>query len=214
MEKGGVSKRTELLISNSGLDKQINYLKSNYDYDYDRTIRAIEEEGYFMEEQNENNGNENENPKKVEKWPPILEKYRNDPILMSSVGAVFSYLKYLKKDREIIKVGAFNEYSLKEDDRGKMILDCQTIKNLELLQNSDDHTENSTLLKKLNRCVTPFGKRMFRTELLHPLRNRNEIEQRYNAAEDFQKFDGLCMCFSLFLIFKPFFLLFLSFFQP
>jgi DNA mismatch repair protein MSH6 len=42
-----------------------------------------------------------------------------------------------------------------------------------------------TLLKLMDHCSTPFGKRLFKRWLAMPLKRIHEIEERQNAVEDF-----------------------------
>lgn len=52
--------------------------------------------------------------------------------------------------------------------------------NLHVLTNSDGTLEG-TLLEQLDHCVTSFGKRMLRAQLVKPLTNLDAIEQRQEA---------------------------------
>jgi DNA mismatch repair protein MSH6 len=65
-----------------------------------------------------------------------------------------------------------------------LVLDGQTLANLEILQNSYDGTDEGTVMKLLNQCVTPFGKRLFKRWLCHPLRSTKEIVERQDAVEE------------------------------
>jgi DNA mismatch repair protein MSH6 len=72
-----------------------------------------------------------------------------------------------------------------------LILDGQTLVNLEIFQNSFDGGERGTLHKLLNHCVTPFGKRHFRRWLCHPLRQVKAIHARLDAIDDFHRLSGV-----------------------
>lgn len=65
-----------------------------------------------------------------------------------------------------------------------LVLDGQTLANLEILQNSFDGSDEGTVIKLLNQCVTPFGKRLFKQWLCHPLRNTSDIVERQDAVEE------------------------------
>jgi DNA mismatch repair protein MSH6 len=65
-----------------------------------------------------------------------------------------------------------------------LVLDGQTLANLEILQNSYDGSDEGTVMKLLNQCVTPFGKRLFKRWLCHPLRSTGEIIERQDAVEE------------------------------
>jgi DNA mismatch repair protein MSH6 len=65
-----------------------------------------------------------------------------------------------------------------------LVLDGQTLANLEILQNSYDGSDEGTVMKLLNQCVTPFGKRLFKRWLCHPLRSTDDIVERQDAVEE------------------------------
>lgn len=52
-----------------------------------------------------------------------------------------------------------------------------------VLVNSEGGTEG-TLYALLQKCVTPFGKRLFRVWLCHPLRDTGAINARLDAVEE------------------------------
>ncbi len=49
---------------------------------------------------------------------------------------------------------------------------------------NNEGTEEGSLLKLLNRCVTPFGKRLFRIWLCLPLKEISAINARQDAVQD------------------------------
>ncbi|CAG8467250.1 7721_t:CDS:10 [Acaulospora colombiana] len=65
-----------------------------------------------------------------------------------------------------------------------LILDGQTLANLEVFENSLDGSDQGTVFKLLNHCITPFGKRTFKRWLCHPLRNIDAINERLDAVEE------------------------------
>lgn len=72
-----------------------------------------------------------------------------------------------------------------------MVLDGQTLQNLEVLENQHDRGTHGTLFSLLCHCHTPFGKRLFRRWLCHPLRHIPDIVARQEAAADFERFPDL-----------------------
>lgn len=65
-----------------------------------------------------------------------------------------------------------------------LMLDGQTLSNLEILNNNIDDSDKGTLFKLLCHCTTGFGKRLFRKWLCHPLRNVEDIDARLSAGDD------------------------------
>lgn len=65
-----------------------------------------------------------------------------------------------------------------------LVLDGQTLANLEIFQNSHDGSTEGTVFKLLANSITPFGKRLFKQWLCHPLRNIDAINARLDAVED------------------------------
>jgi len=65
-----------------------------------------------------------------------------------------------------------------------LILDGQTLINLDVLRNSTTGGSEGTLLQLLSHCVTPMGKRLFQRWLCHPLRHVPSINMRLDAVQD------------------------------
>lgn len=65
-----------------------------------------------------------------------------------------------------------------------MTIDAHTLRNLDIFENAFDSTENGTLLKFLNFCLTPFGRRKLKGWIGRPLTKRQSIERRLDAQDD------------------------------
>lgn len=121
------------------------------------------------------------------KTPEVLNSYyKNERFnALSAFGAVFWYLRSLKLDENIISMGNFKEYDPfnKALLSSSMRLDGVTLQNLEIFNNSFDQSDRGTLFKILNKGVTPFGKRMFKSWVIHPLLNKGAIEERLDSVE-------------------------------
>lgn len=78
---------------------------------------------------------------------------------MSALGGLVWYLRSLKLDEELMSFKNFHVYDPVRQ-ASTLILDGQTLSNLEVFQNNSDGTETGTVLRLLNRCVTPFGKQL------------------------------------------------------
>jgi DNA mismatch repair protein MSH6 len=72
-----------------------------------------------------------------------------------------------------------------------LVLDGQTLANLEIFQNSHDGSTEGTVFKLLANSITPFGKRLFKQWLCHPLRRIEDINSRLDAIEDFMRLADL-----------------------
>ncbi|KAJ9114202.1 hypothetical protein QFC20_001718 [Naganishia adeliensis] len=64
-----------------------------------------------------------------------------------------------------------------------LVLDGQTLSHLEILVNNEGG-EEGTLLELLQRCTTPFGKRLFRIWLTVPLQKIDAITARQDAVAE------------------------------
>ncbi|KAG9127694.1 DNA mismatch repair protein msh6 [Ceratobasidium sp. 392] len=88
----------------------------------------------------------------------------------------------LNIDKDILMQKNFNVYDPLQRGKG-LALDGQTLSHIEVLVNSEG-TEEGTLLKLLGRCITPFGKRLFRIWLCNPLQEVKAINDRLDAVQD------------------------------
>lgn len=126
-------------------------------------------------------------------WPPVLSQLLKDhrearegsELCLSAFGGVVSYLKELYLDKEVLAQGRIKTYAGTTFDSPNLVLDSKTIKNLEIFENTVDGKTEGTLLKLMDHCSTPFGKRLFKRWLAMPLKRIHEIEERQNAVEDF-----------------------------
>ncbi|EMR08607.1 hypothetical protein PNEG_03083 [Pneumocystis murina B123] len=171
LEKANVTPKTIKLLKNSGINETIwNFIKPGIEFWDEHTTESQFLMNNYFKDNDFNN------------WPPALKKARNYPIAMSSVGGLVWYLKTLKMDKSLCSLGNFEWYDLIQKT-SSLILDGQTLKNLEIFSNSHNGGLDGTLIKLLNRCTTPFGKRLFRLWLCHPLRSVNEINERLDVVE-------------------------------
>lgn len=167
LEKGGLSSKTlRILKNNTGLTTIWNYLKPGKEFwESHITAKEIEAEEYFPAE-----------------WPTVLQEAKNKDLLMSSLGALIQYLRSLKIERELVTIGNFQWYDPIRKATS-LVLDGQTLINLEVFANSYDGGVEGTLFELLNRCITPFGKRMFKQWVCHPLMDTKKINARLDAVD-------------------------------
>ncbi|KFH47352.1 DNA mismatch repair protein-like protein [Hapsidospora chrysogenum ATCC 11550] len=173
LEKSRVSTKTLRILKNNTSPTTIwTHLRPVTEFwDADTTVRELNCGNYFITQDGSD-----------DIWPETLQQYKDDELVMSAVGGLVSYLKFLKLERPLLSQGSFESYSPIQKN-GTLILDGQTLVNLELFANSVNGGPEGTLFSLLNKCVTPFGKRMFRQWVAHPLCDIRRINERLDAVE-------------------------------
>lgn len=174
LEKSVMStKALRILKNNTGPTTIWNYLKPGKEFwEADVTVRELDANEYFVSEKGPN----------VEAWPEALRAARDKELVMSSLGALIQYLRMLKIERDLVTIGNFTWYDPIRK-ASSLVLDGQTLINLEIFANSHDGGQDGTLFQLLNRCVTPFGKRMFKQWVCHPLMDATKINARLDAVD-------------------------------
>ena len=174
LEKSCVSvKALRILKNNTGPTTLWNYLKPGKEFwTADITCREIDASQYFVSEEDGTS----------RKWPNALGEARDRDVLMSAFGALVQYLRTLKIERDLLTLGNFTWYDPIRKATS-LVLDGQTLINLEIFANSLDGGVDGTLFLLLNRCVTPFGKRLFKQWVCHPLIDPVKINARLDAVE-------------------------------
>ncbi|KAI4525062.1 DNA mismatch repair protein Msh6 [Schizophyllum commune Loenen D] len=114
--------------------------------------------------------------------PQSIRDVAHSQQAMEALGSMIWYLRQLNIDKDILSMKNFNVYDPMKRGEG-LVLDGQTLAHLEVLMNNEG-TDEGSLLKLLSRCVTPFGKRLFRIWLCMPLREISSINDRLDAVED------------------------------
>ncbi|KAK4192141.1 putative DNA mismatch repair protein msh6 [Podospora australis] len=166
------TKALRILKNNTGPSTIWNYLKSKTEFwDADQTRRELDCNGYFASEDN-----------KEEAWPEKLEQVRDKDLLMSALGGLTHYLRFLKIERNLLSQGNFEAYNPIHRN-GTLILDGQTLINLEVFANTSTGGPEGTLFSLINKCITPFGKRLLRQWVCHPLCNTQKINERLDAVD-------------------------------
>ncbi|KAF5260344.1 hypothetical protein FOXYS1_9006 [Fusarium oxysporum] len=173
LEKSRLSTKALRILKNNTSPTTIwTHLKPGDEFwEADKTRRELDCGGYFKAEDADE-----------EVWPEILQSLRDDDLAMSATGALISYLRFLKLERPLLSQGNFELYNPIQKN-GTLILDGQTLINLEVFSNSVNGGSEGTLFSLLNKCVTPFGKRLFRSWVAHPLCNIDRINERLDAVE-------------------------------
>ncbi|KAJ8605278.1 hypothetical protein MRB53_041472 [Persea americana] len=173
LEKSCLSARAIRILKNNTSPTTVwNYLKPEKEFlSADKTCSVFEGEGYF--ESGEDG---------ADTWPKPLREAKDKNLLFSAVGALVWYLTLLKIDRDLVTCGNFTWYDPIRK-ASSLVLDGQSLINLEIFANTFDGSREGTLFTMLNRCVTPFGKRMLRQWLCHPLADCDRINLRLDAVE-------------------------------
>ncbi|KAI1424949.1 DNA mismatch repair protein msh6 [Xylaria sp. FL1777] len=174
LEKSRIStKALRILKTNTSPTTIWNYFKPGTEFwEAELTRRELGCNGYFTSDDNE----------EEEVWPEVLAEAKNKDLLMSALGALVQYLRVLKIERNLLSQRHFTWYNPIHKN-GTLILDGQTLINLEVFANSVNGGVEGTLFSLLNRCITPFGKRLFRQWVCHPLCNIHKINERLDAVD-------------------------------
>jgi len=178
LEKSCISTKAMRILKNNTNPTTIwNHLKPGKEFwSADVTRRELDCSGYFGSEESDGE----------EAWPEKLGEAREKDNLMSAFGALVQYLRTLKLERNLLTQANFTWYSPIQKGT-TLVLDGQTLINLEIFANSFDGGQQGTLFALLNRCVTPFGKRMFRQWVCHPLADAKRINERLDAVDMLNK---------------------------
>ncbi|KAI9930999.1 hypothetical protein ASPWEDRAFT_34472 [Aspergillus wentii DTO 134E9] len=174
LEKSTISQKAlRILKNNTGPTTLWNHLKPVKEFwEADITVKELDASEYFVSENDEN----------VCAWPEALREAREKELVMSAFGALVQYLRVLKIERDLITIGNFSWYDpIKK--ASSLVLDGQTLINMEIFANSFDGGIQGTLFQLLNRCITPFGKRMFKQWVCHPLIDSKKINARLDAVD-------------------------------
>ncbi|KAF2275797.1 DNA mismatch repair protein Msh6 [Westerdykella ornata] len=174
LEKSCISaKAMRILKNNTSPTTRWEILKPNKEFlAADMAVREIDAGKYF----------ESETEDDIEAWPPVLREAREQELVMSAFGALLYHLRNLKIERELVTLGNFEWYDPIRKATS-LVLDGQSLINLEIFANNFDGSGQGTLFAMLNRCVTPFGKRMLRQWVCHPLADADKINARLDAVD-------------------------------
>uniref|UniRef100_M4BJP3 DNA mismatch repair protein n=1 Tax=Hyaloperonospora arabidopsidis (strain Emoy2) TaxID=559515 RepID=M4BJP3_HYAAE len=164
-------------------------------WDASKTIDEIERAGYFKEHG----------------WPEdVLCFLKMDKVVkpegrlaISALGGCIWHLRRSIIDRELLSLCKFKRYKPSDEEardarfdtvamsaakaelnQQYVVLDSQTIKNLEVLCNSFDGSRSGSLIDIMDKTVTSFGRRMFQEWVLKPLCKICDIQERLDAVEE------------------------------
>lgn len=174
LEKSCLSSRAiRILKANTPSTTIWNYLKPAKEFwSAEHTTLELNDASYFSQDSESG----------IQVWPTALAESKEKHLVLSAFGALLQYLRLLQIDRDIVSLGNFAWYDpLRKGST--LVLDGQSLINLEIFANSFDGGTEGTLFAMLNHCVSPFGKRMLRQWVCHPLANTAAINGRLDAVE-------------------------------
>ncbi|KAK8845368.1 hypothetical protein IAR55_006081 [Kwoniella newhampshirensis] len=176
--RGNLSVGTSRLLRNilPGNTDWQSFREGKEFYSADETIRNLSEMFATEDDQVDEEGNQ----KPV--LPDTIMGMLEEPLALEALGGMMYYLKTLNQDKDLLSQKNFNIYDPLKEGKN-LVLDGQTLSHMEVLVNNEGGTDG-TLLNLLQRCQTPFGKRLFRLWLTQPLREASAINDRLDAVAD------------------------------
>lgn len=178
LEKGVISQRAVKVIKNNTSTSTLwNFLKPRTEFwDADTSFEELVRAKYFEAQDLDDLSHY---PEKLQEICQDQEKYG---LSLSAFGGLCWYLRSLKIDQSIISLGNISGYEPMQQSK-YMVLDGQSLQNLEIFANTFDGSSRGTLFQLINRCITPFGKRQLQIWLCNPLMQANKINARLDAVE-------------------------------
>ena len=77
-----------------------------------------------------------------------------------------------------------------ENDSKKLILANHSLKQLNIIQDYNFKGKYSSVVKMLNECITPMGKRQFQSNFLNPVTDIIYLQEEYDITEQILKHNG------------------------
>ena len=101
--------------------------------------------------------------------------------VLGCIALMHTYLKEFQLEKILLTAGNYRHYSLQTNC---LYLDGATLRNLEVLENSTDHTLKGSLLWILDHTSTVFGRRMLRRWCMQPLVSIQQIDARLDSVTE------------------------------
>ncbi|XP_041469199.1 DNA mismatch repair protein Msh6-like [Lytechinus variegatus] len=206
-ERGKLLGKTQQLLSSNLMSVlKDSLLPGSEFWDAAKTLKVLKEKDYFEDSERDK---DEEAKGGLNCWPDELKEMLSDAdslgltpkegceMALSALGACTWYLKKCCLEQELLSMRNFEVYKPLDAEPTKpssplptftskqhMVLDSITLSNLDIIENSSTGTREGTLLETLDRCRTPFGKRLFKQWLCTPLCNPKSISDRLDAIED------------------------------
>ena len=116
----------------------------------------------------------------INDWNAFYEDFYNYPIACQS----YCYLLNFIYEHNPNLINKINE-PLFENKSDRLILANHSLKQLNIITNTEYKGKFSSVVKFLNEAITPMGKRMFNYYLLNPVSNIDELNHIYDITQFF-----------------------------
>ncbi|GMF49292.1 unnamed protein product [Phytophthora fragariaefolia] len=204
-ERFNISDDTKMIIKHAAPAAIRSSLRVGKEFwDASKTIDEIERAGYFKEHG----------------WPEdVLHFLEMDKVVkpegqlaISALGGCIWHLRRSIIDQELLSLCNFKRYKPSDEEAREarankkalsaakaelnqqyVVLDSQTISNLEVLCNSFNGSRSGSLIDIMDKTVTSFGSRMFQEWVLKPLCKIGDIQERLDAVEELGNSGDLMM---------------------
>ncbi|CAI5745289.1 unnamed protein product [Peronospora destructor] len=195
-ERFNLSEDTRMVLKHAAPTAIRSLLRVGHEFwNASKTIDEIERAGYFKEHG----------------WPEdvlcFLEMDKvvkpDGQLAISALGGCIWHLRRSIIDQELLSLCNFKRYKPSDEEardaranssaisaaKGELnqqyvVLDSQTIQNLEVLSNSYNGSRSGSLIDIMDKTVTSFGRRMFQEWVLKPLCKTSDIRERLDAVEE------------------------------
>lgn len=201
-ERGRLSQKTQKLVTMSVPTNLREALVPEKEFwTASKTLSFLADGTYFKDEE----GGSLQWPKEIQEMLDKSDTLGKSPspeweLGLSALGALVWYLMDCRLEEQLLTRKRFEIYSPLDEavstrqgkkesvpafisGRHHMVLDGTTLRNLEVFENNNGGFEG-TLIDRLDRCSTPFGKRLLRSWLCAPLCSPSSINSRLDAIED------------------------------
>ncbi|KAE9336234.1 DNA mismatch repair protein [Phytophthora fragariae] len=204
-ERFNISDDTKMILKHAAPAAIRSSLRVGKEFwDASKTIDEIERAGYFKEHG----------------WPEdVLHFLEMDKVVkpegqlaISALGGCIWHLRRSIIDQELLSLCNFKRYKPSDEEAREarankealsaakaelnqqyVVLDSQTIQNLEVLCNSFNGSRSGSLIDIMDKTVTSFGGRMFQEWVLKPLCKIGDIQERIDAVEELGNSGDLMM---------------------
>ncbi|GAB9474997.1 DNA mismatch repair protein msh6 [Globisporangium polare] len=204
-ERSGLSDDTKMVLKYAVPSAIRSELRVGKEFwDASKTIDEIERAGYFKEQGW---------PAEVLNFLEVDKTVKADgQLAISALGGCTWHLRRSIIDQELLSLCNFSRYKPSDEEARELlaganggenataataivdakaelkqhyvVLDSQTLQNLEILTNNYNGSRAGSLIGILDKTVTSFGKRLFQDWVVKPLCKVSEINERLDAVEE------------------------------